>query len=730
MRNAPILSGMRTEQPSNRLFAITDFAIRIAAIGRASSLQSRFPALRTDADALLFSAKSFTAAMLAYYIALRAGVPKPSWAIVTVYIVSQNSAGASLSRGVYRFAGTIIGAVATVAIIPCFVNDPLVCSVVLASWIGLCLYLSLLDRTARAYAFVLSGYTASLIGFPGVFNPAAIFDTASVRVQEISIGILCAVLVHRFVLPKRMTGQFTAKLSATLRDARRLAGDALHGSSGEAIRRDRDRLAGDLLALQGLAGHLPYDPVPVTPSRQTLQLIHDRLARLLPLATEVGDRIHALRSGDHGLPDELAALMDEAGRWLVVADGAVRDAVAIRLVDRARTVRTGIAAQAVTVGDRLAANLAGHLAEMFGLLHECDRLERIIVRSGGRTAIAATRPPDAASHRRARRATGYVYHRDPWMAARSALGAVAGIVIGCAFWIWSAWPEGGMAVSILGVCCALFGNVDTPAPNVVKYMTGSVAGVAISLLYSFAILPRVTDFAGLVAVLAPAFLFAGSLQARPPTTYMALGITLTIPILSGLGATYAGDFAGSLNSVIALFAATGFAVVSMSLFQTIPVDAAIGRLLRLNRQDVRRRALGGGSNEALWTSLMIDRTALLLPRLRLSGTSHPDVLDDTLHHLRVGHAAGRLSQAIRHLDGNDGGIAHDGFELLTAIALRFGPGYRAGPSDALALRRRIEALTARVADAPIADRALLLDLLIDLRFALGPGGAMTWENDR
>ncbi|MBY6265179.1 FUSC family protein [Azospirillum sp. 412522] len=729
---------MRTEHPSIRPLAATWIvaawivAAWIAAawisIGRAAPVQSRLPALRADADALLFSAKSFAAAMLAYYIALRAGLPKPYWAILTVYIVSQNSAGASLSRGVHRFAGTLAGAVATVAIIPCFVNEPIVCSAVLACWIGLCLYLSLLDRTARAYAFVLSGYTASLIGFPSVFDPAAVFDTASVRVQEISIGILCAVLLHRFILPKRMTGQFTARLSATLRDARRLAGDALAGTSGPQIRRDRDRLAADLLALQGLAGHLPYDPVPVTPSRETLQLIHDRLARLLPLATDVEDRIHALRTGGHSPPGELAALLDGVGRWSATADAAGRDAVAVQLIERARTARMRIAANAATAGDRIAANLAGHLAEMTGLLHECDRLERSLAR-------AAVRSPDAASHLRSGRATGYVYHRDPWMAARSALGAVVGIVVGCAFWIWSAWPEGGLAASILGVCCALFGNVDTPAPNVVKYMIGSVAGVAVSLVYSFVILPRVTDFAGLVAVLAPAFLIAGSLQARPPTAFMALGITLTIPILSGLGATYAGDFAGSLNSVVALFAAMGFAAVSMSLFQTIPVDAAIGRLLRLNRQDVRRRALGGGPDEAHWTSLMIDRTALLLPRLRLSGKPHPDVLDDTLHHLRVGHAAGRLHRAIRHSDVNDGGsnegrIGRDGFELLTAIALRFGPGYRAGPSDAVALHRRIETLMARIADSPIKDRVQLLDLLIDLRFALGPGGAVTWENGR
>ena len=710
---------MRFEHPSSRFFAIKG----IAAIGRAWPLRPRMPVLRADAEALLFSAKSFAAAMLAYYVALRAGVPKPSWAIVTVYIVSQNSAGASLSRGVYRFAGTVVGAVATVAIIPCFVNDPLVCSVVLACWIGLCLYLSLLDRTARAYAFVLSGYTASLIGFPGVFNPAAIFDTASVRVQEISIGILCAVLIHRFVLPNRMTVQFTAKLSATLRDARRLAEDALRGSSAQENRRDRDRLAGDLLALQGLAGHLPYDPVPMTPGRGTLQLIHDRLARLLPLTTEVGDRINALSAGTPPMLGELTALLDEVEGWIADADAAGRDAMAIRLIDRARTMRARIAAETATAGDRLAANLAGHLAEMIGLLHECDRLGGIVQRAGA-GAGAGT----AAS--RLRRATGYVYHRDPWMAAWSALGAVVGIVIGCVCWIWSAWPEGGMAVSILGVCCALFGNVDTPAPNVVKYMTGSVVGVAVSLVYSFVILPRATDFTGLVVVLAPAFLFAGSLQARPATTYMALGITLTIPILSGLGTTYAGDFAGSLNNVIALFAATGFAVVSMSLFQTIPADVAIGRLLRLNRQDVRLRALGGGPDEAHWTSLMIDRTALLLPRLRLSGTSHPDVLDDTLHHLRVGHAAGRLHQAIRHIGVNDDQIAYDGFELLTAIGLRFGPGYRAGPSGTVALHRRIEALTELVVESQVKDRVLLLDLLIDLRFALGPGGAAIWENGR
>lgn len=660
-------------------------------------------------DAVLFSVKSFTAAMLAYYTSLWIGLPKPFWAIVTVYIVSQMSAGASLSRGVYRFAGTFIGAMATVAIVPDFVSDPIACSVILAGWIGLCLFFSLLDRTPRAYAFVLAGYTASLIGFPSVLEPGAVFDTASLRVQEISIGILCAVLIHRYVLPKPMTGQFTGKLSATLQDALRLAGDALSGAA-EQNRRDRHQLSVDLLMLQGLATHLPYDPAAVRPRRRTLHLIHDRLARLLPVTTEIEDRMRFLDLGDDTTRDELTALVGDVRAWIAGIGANEGAAEAARLIARARSVQSHLGTGARTLHDSVAANLAGHLAEMIGLLHDCDRLRQ--------SMTASRRSQDMALLHGSKRAKGYVYHRDPWMAARAALGATVGILSGCAFWIWSAWPEGGTAVSILGVCCTLFGNFDDPVPFVVKYMVGLVYGVAISIFYNFVILPQVGDFFILVAVLAPAFLFAGSLQARLPTTFMALGITLTIPILSGLGTAYAGDFATSLNTVIALFAAVGFGAISMSLFQTVPVDVAIKRLLRASRRDVRLRALGGGPNEALWTSLMIDRTALLLPRLKMSGAAHATVLEDTVRHLRIGHVAGQLRKMIPQIRG-EAGAAID--SLLSEIAADFGTRGATAPAALIDLNQRVEGLIAMMGDSSFKGRLRICDLLIDLRFALGSG---------
>jgi len=692
---------MNTSQSSNTIQSKAS-----AALLHAAPNILRSPAMKADANAILFSAKSFTAAMLAYYIALRIGLPNPYWAIVTVYVVSQTSAGASLGRGVYRFAGTLIGAMATVLIVPNFVDDPIVCSMVLSGWVSLCLFFSLLDRTPRAYAFILAGYTASLIGFPSVLDPSAVFDTASVRVQEISIGILCAVLIHRYVLPKRMTGQFTGKLSATLRDARRLAGDALNATPGK-NRRGRSQLAAELLALQGLATYLPYDAAPATPRRETLQLIHDRLARMLALSTEIEDRIHFLGISDDNAPDELIALVGDVGSWISTNGTDKQEATAIQLIVRARSIQKLFGAGAATPVHRLAANLAGHLAEMIGLLQDCDRLERNIASPARSRKVAALHGPN--------RAKGYVYHRDPWMAGRAALGATIGILLGCAFWIWSAWPDGATAVSILGVCCALFGNVDAPAPNVVKYIVGSMYGVVISFAYSFVILPQVTDFAVLIAVLAPAFLFAGSLQARPPTTYMALGITLTIPILLNLGAHYTGDFAKSLNTSVALFAGVGFGAVSMSLFQTVPVDVAINRLLHLSRRDVSRRALGGAPNEARWTSLMIDRTALLLPRLRVSEKNYTNILDDTVNHLRIGHAAGQLHKTAHLVTGK---AAVKLNELLFSIAARFSATGPMTPAEQIHFDQRIQTLTALITNSSFNNRLRILDLLIDLRFAL------------
>ena len=603
------------------------------AVARRFMPQTPSATLRSDGQAVIYAAKSFAAAMLAYYLALSIGLQRPSWAIITVYIVSQTSAGASLSRSVYRLVGTVVGAAVTVIIVPTFVNQPILCSVVLALWIAGSLCLSLLERTPRGYAFLLAGYTASLIGFPTVSAPGTIFDLAVTRVEEIAIGILCAGLIHRFVLPVRIAGRFNSTLAQTLATARQRIADTL---AGKPVAAETLRLALSLQFLQGINHHLPWDDGLSVPHRQARKAIHDRLARLLIVNGELYDRLQ--RSGPP--PDDLQALLAEAEAWLTGPQAARSAPSADGLLSRCERLIVRYAADAQTMDEALRLSLARHLAEAIRLLQESERLAKAVYR---RRSPAL--PPDAGA------AKGYVFHRDPLSALRTSFGAFVIILSGCLIWIGSAWPDGGTAVSILGVCCSLFASFDAPAAHLVKYLIGCVWGVLFSLLYSFVLLPQVNEFALLAAVLAPVYLLAGSLQARPATTFMAMGITLTLPILCELGASYRGDFATAINTALALFIAVGYAAFGMRLLQTVQAETAIRRLLTLCQRDIRRAARGRLAHNAhRWTNLMIDRTALLLPRLPQSGPAAGQLLDKMLRDIRTGLAVIHLRRRYQQAD--------------------------------------------------------------------------------
>lgn len=164
-------------------------------------MRAEEPFLVRHAD-LIFALKTFAASMLALVIALAIDLPRPYWAMATVYITSQPLAGATSSKAFFRVIGTLIGATVTVAMVPNLVNAPELLCLAIALWVGLCLYLSLLDGTPRSYVFMLGGYTVALIGFPSVAEPGSIFDIALARVEEISLGIICASLVSTVVFPR------------------------------------------------------------------------------------------------------------------------------------------------------------------------------------------------------------------------------------------------------------------------------------------------------------------------------------------------------------------------------------------------------------------------------------------------------------------------------------------------------------------------------------------------
>ncbi len=497
-------------------------------------------------------------------MSLRIGLNRPFWVIGTVYLVSQPLSGATLSRGLFRLLGTVGGAVATVVLVPRFANAPLVLSAALATWMALCLYLAMLDRTPRAYAFLLTGYTTSLIGFPAVMVPGDVFTIAITRVQEISIGILAATLVHALVLPRRVS-RVHARVAAVLDDAERWTRDMRrcigHGAG------DGPLESADLLELHVLSIHLPYDSAHGVAQVQILRALHDRMLDVLMLSSAVEDSIDRLRSPQAGAVD--------ATGWR----------------------------------DLLQAGLAAQQTELDLAHADCRVLQ----------AQLHTARPDWRRHvpaRLARHVPGAVLNRDHRLALRSALGAFVGILLSCVLWIATGWSEGATAVSIIGTACVLFGTIEAPAPHVMRYLVGSLIGVAVGLLYGLLIFLALSDFVGLIAALAPMLLLCGSFLARPPFTMAALGVVLTFPLIAGLGATNSVNIVGALNNSVALFVGTTVALCSMQLFQTTDAGRNRARLERSIRRDIARHAAGQGGASRAWLSRMLDRIGCSLPGCR------------------------------------------------------------------------------------------------------------------
>jgi uncharacterized membrane protein YccC len=180
----------------------------------------------------VFSLKTFTAAMLALYIAFWLDLPRPYWAMATVYIASQPYSGATRSKALFRALGTLIGAAGAVALVPLLVNAPELLSLALALWVGTCLYISLQDRTPRSYVAMLAGYSIAIIAFPTVNDPGTIFDVALARVQEIMVGIVTASVVTNLVFPRAIAPLVAARIQTWLQHARGWAYDALAGRIG------------------------------------------------------------------------------------------------------------------------------------------------------------------------------------------------------------------------------------------------------------------------------------------------------------------------------------------------------------------------------------------------------------------------------------------------------------------------------------------------------------------
>src|SRR5882762_9968048 len=112
----------------------------------------------------LFAAKTTASGLLALLVAFAFNLDQPKWALLSVFIVAQPQSGLVLAKSFYRILGTIAGAVVALILVSLFAQERELFLGTLALWIGLCTFASRNARNFTSYGFVLSGYTAAIIG--------------------------------------------------------------------------------------------------------------------------------------------------------------------------------------------------------------------------------------------------------------------------------------------------------------------------------------------------------------------------------------------------------------------------------------------------------------------------------------------------------------------------------------------------------------------------------------
>jgi uncharacterized membrane protein YccC len=575
------------------------------------------PALPTP-DELIFALKTFTGAMAAFYLSLWLGLDNPYWAMATAFIVAQPFAGAMRSKAVYRFCGTLLGGTAAVVMVPNLVNAPVLLSLAMALWIALCLYLALLDRSARSYAFMLAGYSAGIIGFPAVSDPGHIFQTALTRVEEISIGIACTTMVGTIIFPRPLGPVLAQRIGSWVQPARDWALAALAGAeeSTEAVAARR-RLAFEATDAAMMISQLGHDTSHLQSAVHFVNRLRVYVISLMPVLSAIGDRVaHLKRLG--GITPELAAVLDGVGTWLRRGGPEAPEALLGQI---------GALEQTVTDwAGLLRASLCVRLEELIRLVHHSRAIRRHVIDGDEAPKTAALEAEYVAA---------MAETHDHKLALLSAFAAAAALLVLCFIWIETGWTYGAGAAVIAAVACSFFAAQDDPAPAIAQMLRNAVIVCAGIWVYDFAILPRVSSFAELCLVLSPVGLTIGFLISRPATfgTGMLLGAMGSTQLSLENG--YHADFSAYANSSIALIIGLGSALVITRLIRSVGAAWSAERLMRANWHDVALAA-SAEHDRARLTGLILDRLGLMMPRMAAVASGADTAASGALKDLRVG----------------------------------------------------------------------------------------------
>ncbi|CAN7450258.1 FUSC family protein [Mesorhizobium sp. LjNodule214] len=580
----------------------------------------------------IFALRTVSAGLIALLAAYALKLDHPQWAMMTVFIVAQPVAGMVLAKGFYRLLGTLAGGLAAIGVTSLFGTNPWLLVTALAAWIGLCTLVSSLLRNPEAYGAALAGYTAMIIGLPAFGQPHLVVDLAVARCAEIVLGIVCAGVTSRLILPKLAADAIISRLKRSILDLATYAGGAFSGGDTAALAGLQRKLITDAQTLAEMRTYArleaPSFATRAHPVRRTIGQLLWALSAARALHSHAAPKNAALipvRSELQALVGELAAqpgALDDTGPWVARLDA---------IAGKARQIPEMPAGQD---GDKVGAITRLTIAADFA-----EALKQVL------RGLDALRSPISRPARDPRQ-PALVVHRDYHAAWRNAVRAALATLLVAAFWLTTKWSEAAGTVILVAVVSSLFAARPDPVDSAWGFFKGTLLALPFAFLVGQIALPALPGFGWFVVFVVPIMVPAALGMANPRHVGVATAFAINFfAFLSPHQAmTYDPGpfFAGSASILVGILLAIGVFIV------VLPADpwVTVNRILQAMREDLARLCLHERvPRRSAFESLAYDRVNQLMPQLQRKGKQGDAVLGGSIAAVTVGLEILRLRGA-------------------------------------------------------------------------------------
>ncbi|MBJ9703170.1 FUSC family protein [Acinetobacter calcoaceticus] len=562
---------------------------------------------------LIFAIKTFIAGMLALFVSFELDLINPMWSIGTVLIIANPYSGMVSSKCVYRVVGTIGGAVIALTLTPHLINTPWLFTVVLSLWVGFALYVSLLDRTPRSYAFMLAGYSTAMIVFNAItyIDQYNIFDIALARVIEISIGVISSAVVSATILPMHIGSAIKQRVIKTLKDTENLFANLLIADPQQNNTQLLATITRDTTDIHALAVHLSYEKGELHGMTKPLQEMLHQISMVVANLVALSERIKQLQElrfiETHS--EKLQQLSAHVVHFLEQKDLIIDENI-LQLPDEFESDFASLMDSASTHQQVLVAAMKMDVRHFISNVLAVKVLWQRIQQ--GNKEIPDNITPMTTKYPS--------LHRDHGVAIRGGISAVLITFIVTGVWIISGWKAGFMMAQMGAVTACILTALDNPVPVLRIFIWGSIASAVLVFVYAFGIFPHVTTFWELGLVLLPMFLFAVSMMANQ--MLMPVGMVLGINTMMGLNLhnAYSMDAVSYLDGSFAMILGVLVSLVVIDVVRAMSPDTSASRILALHYRAMRQAIyLPYGLDFKVHLRSMLDRIGILNSKMVQSG---------------------------------------------------------------------------------------------------------------